>query len=204
MLAVLSLLIGNVVAIAQTNLKRMLAYSTISHMGFILLGFLAGNIDGYAAAMFYVVVYALMSVGAFGVILALSRQGFEADKIADLTGLGRRNPVLALIMMLLLLSMAGIPPLVGFYAKLVILTAVVDAGLVALAVFAVVMSVIGAFYYLRVIKAMYFDEPVADAHHAEFSTLSLRYGLMIVGSLVLLLGIFPGSLLSLFAQVMTY
>lgn len=206
MLSVLSLLVGNVVAIAQTNLKRMLAYSTISHMGFILLGFLAGNIDGYAAAMFYVVVYALMSVGAFGVILALSRQGFEADKIADLTGLARRNPVMALIMMVLLLSMAGIPPLVGFYAKLVILTAVVDAGLVALAVFAVVMSVIGAFYYLRVIKVMYFDEPVVDAHphHAQFSTLSLRYGLMIVGSLVLLLGIFPGSLLSLFAQVMTY
>jgi NADH-quinone oxidoreductase subunit N len=203
-LAVLSLLVGNIVAIAQTNLKRMLAYSTISHMGFVVLGFVTGNIDGYAAAMFYVIIYGLMSVGAFGVILALSRKGFEADNIADLAGLGRRNPTMALVMLVLLLSMAGVPPLVGFYAKLVILTNLVEVGMVSLAVFAVVMSIIGAFYYLRVIKAMYFDAPVADRVDAGFATLSLRYGLMAVAALVLILGILPNGLLTLFAQVMTY
>ena len=153
-LAVLSLVVGNVIAIAQTNLKRMLAYSTISHMGFIILGFLTGNVGGYAAAMYYVVIYALMSLGGFAVILALSRKGFEADNIVDLAGLGKRNPVLALVMLVILLSMAGIPPFVGFYAKLVVLTEVVEAGLTWLAVFAVVMSVVGAYYYLRVIKVM--------------------------------------------------
>ncbi len=203
-LAVLSLLVGNIVAIAQTNLKRMLAYSTISHMGFVVLGFVTGNIDGYAAAMFYVIIYGLMSVGAFGVILALSRKGFEAENIADFAGLGRRNPVMALVMLVLLLSMAGVPPLVGFYAKLVILTNLVEVGMVSLAVFAVVMSIIGAFYYLRVIKAMYFDAPVADAVEAGFATLTLRYGLMMVASLVLVLGVLPNGLLTLFAQVMTY
>lgn len=203
-LAVVSLLVGNIVAIAQTNLKRMLAYSAISHMGFVLMGFVAGNIDGYAAAMFYVVIYGLMSIGAFGVILALSRHGFEADNIADLAGLGRRNPLMALIMLVLLLSMAGVPPLVGFYAKLVILTQLVEVGMVSLAVFAVVMSIIGAFYYLRVIKAMYFDEPAADMMDAGFATVSLRYGLMMVGALVLVLGILPNGMLSLFAQVMMY
>ncbi len=203
-LAVVSLLVGNIVAIAQTNLKRILAYSAISHMGFVLMGFIAGNIDGYAAAMFYVVIYGLMSIGAFGVILALSRHGFEADNIADLAGLGRRNPLMALIMLVLLLSMAGVPPLVGFYAKLVILTQLVEVGMVSLAVFAVVMSIIGAFYYLRVIKAMYFDEPAADMMDAGFATVSLRYGLMMVGALVLVLGILPNGMLSLFAQVMMY
>lgn len=203
-LAVLSLLVGNIVAIAQTNLKRMLAYSTISHMGFVILGFVTGNIDGYAAAMFYVIIYGLMSVGAFGVILALSRKGFEADNIADLAGLGRRNPMMALVMLVLLLSMAGVPPLVGFYAKLVILTNLVEVGMVSLAVFAVVMSIIGAFYYLRVIKSMYFDAPVAECVDAGFATLSLRYGLMTVAALVLILGILPNGLLTLFAQVMTY
>lgn len=203
-LAVLSLLVGNIVAIAQTNLKRMLAYSTVSHMGFVVLGFVTGNIDGYAAAMFYVIIYGLMSVGAFGVILALSRKGFEADHIADLAGLGRCNPLMALVMLVLLLSMAGVPPLVGFYAKLVILTNLVEVGMVSLAVFAVVMSIIGAFYYLRVIKSMYFDAPVAQAADASFATLSLRYGLVMVAALVLILGILPNGLLTLFAQVMTY
>ncbi|MCI4410523.1 MAG: NADH-quinone oxidoreductase subunit NuoN [Thiotrichales bacterium] len=203
-LAVLSLVVGNVVAIAQTNLKRMLAYSTIAHMGFILLGFMTGNIEGYAAAMFYVVTYALMSIGGFGVIVALSRRGFEADNIRDLSGLGRRNPLLALIMLVLLLSMAGIPPFVGFYAKLVVLTQVVEAGFTSLAVFAVLMSVIGAYYYLRVIKVMYFDEPLENMVDAHFATASLRVGLVFVGTLVLLLGIMPGDLLSLFSMVMTY
>lgn len=203
-LAVLSLVVGNVVAIAQTNLKRMLAYSTISHMGFILLGILTGNIEGYAAAMFYVVIYALMSVGGFAAILALSRRGFEADAISDFAGLGRRNPMLALVMLVLLLSMAGIPPFVGFYAKLVILTEVVDAGLLWLAVFALVMSIVGAYYYLRVIKVMYFDEPAADMVPADFTSLSMRLGMAGVGAAVLLLGILPGGMLSLFGQVMTY
>lgn len=203
-LAVLSLVVGNVVAIAQTNLKRMLAYSTISHMGFILLGILTGNIEGYAAAMFYVVIYALMSVGGFAAILALSRRGFEADAISDFAGLGRRNPMLALVMLVLLLSMAGVPPFVGFYAKLVILTEVVDAGLLWLAVFAVVMSIVGAYYYLRVIKVMYFDEPAADMVPAGFTSLSMRLGMAGVGAAVLLLGILPGGMLSLFGQVMTY
>lgn len=203
-LAVLSLIVGNVVAIAQTNLKRLLAYSTVSHMGFILLGFLTGNIDGYAAAMFYVVIYALMSIGGFAVIVALSRQGFEADQISDLAGLGRRNPTMALVMLVLLLSMAGIPPLVGFYAKLVILTQVVEVGLAWLAILAVVLSVVGAFYYLRVIKVMYFDQPAENAMDASFNTATLRYGLILIAGLVLLLGILPGSMLSLFTQVMTY
>jgi NADH-quinone oxidoreductase subunit N len=204
-LAVLSLVIGNVIAIAQTNLKRMLAYSTISHMGFIILGFLTGNVGGYAAAMYYVVIYALMSLGGFAVILALSRKGFEADNIVDLAGLGKRNPVLALVMLVILLSMAGIPPFVGFYAKLVVLTEVVEAGLTWLAVFAVVMSVVGAYYYLRVIKVMYFDQPAAEnAHDADFANASLRYGLILVATLVLMLGILPDGLLTLFNDVMMY
>ena len=203
-LAVLSLLVGNIVAIAQTNLKRMLAYSAISHMGFVVLGFVVGNIEGYAAAMFYVIIYGLMSIGAFGVMLALSRKGFEADNIADLAGLGRRNPLMALVMLVLLLSMAGVPPLVGFYAKLVILTNLVEVGMVSLAVFAVVMSIIGAFYYLRVIKTMYFDSSVVDMVDSGFATLSLRYGLMAIAALVLVLGILPNGLLALFAHVMTY
>lgn len=203
-IAVLSLIIGNVVAIAQSNLKRMLAYSTISHMGFIMLGFLSAHIGGYAAAMYYVVIYALMSIGGFAVIVALSRQGFEADNIRDFTGLHQRHPIMALVMLVLMLSMAGIPPFVGFYAKLVVLTEVVEAGFAPLAVFAVVMSVIGAYYYLRVIKIMYFDAPEADAPEVRFATPSLRYGLVFVAALILILGILPDRLLSVFAQVMTY
>jgi NADH-quinone oxidoreductase subunit N len=204
-LAILSLVVGNVIAIAQTNLKRMLAYSTISHMGFILLGFLTGNVGGYAAAMYYVVIYALMSIGAFAVIVALSRQNFESDNIADLAGLGKRNPVMALIMLVILLSMAGIPPFVGFYAKLVVLTEVVEAGFTGLAVFAVVMSVVGAYYYLRVIKTMYFDQPSTETQRdAHFATPSLRYGLILIASLVLVLGLLPDGLLTLFNEVMMY
>ncbi len=163
-LAVLSMAIGNLTAIAQTNLKRMLAYSTISHMGFLLLGLLSGVVggnwfnatDAYSAAMFYVIVYVLMSLGAFGMLLFLSRAGFECERLEDFKGLNRRNPWYAFIMMILMFSMAGVPPTVGFFAKFAVLSATVAAGQVWLAVVAVVFSLIGAFYYLRIVKLMYF------------------------------------------------
>lgn len=158
-LAVMSMMIGNLAAIAQTNIKRMLAYSTISHMGFMLLGILAGSQNGYGSAMFYVLVYALMSLGSFGMILLLSRAGFEADKLDDFKGLNQRSPWLAFLMLLLMFSMAGVPPTVGFYAKLAVLQAVVEIGYVWLAVAAVMFSLVGAFYYLRIVKLMYFDTP---------------------------------------------
>lgn len=158
-LAVLSMAVGNIAAIAQTNLKRMLAYSTISHMGFMLLGILAGSQNGYGSAMFYVLVYALMSLGSFGMILLLSRAGFEADKLDDFKGLNQRSPWLAFLMLLLMFSMAGVPPTVGFYAKLAVLQAVVEIGYVWLAIAAVLFSLVGAFYYLRIVKLMYFDTP---------------------------------------------
>ena len=158
-LAVLSMAVGNIAAIAQTNLKRMLAYSTISHMGFMLLGILAGSQNGYGSAMFYVLVYALMSLGSFGMILLLSRAGFEADKLDDFKGLNHRSPWLAFLMLLLMFSMAGVPPTVGFYAKLAVLQSVVEIGYVWLVVAAVLFSLVGAFYYLRIVKLMYFDTP---------------------------------------------
>lgn len=204
-IAVLSLIVGNITAIAQTNLKRMFAYSSITHMGFVILGFVAGNVDGYASAMFYVIVYAIMSLAGFGLIVALSRQGFEAERITDFSGLGKRNPLMAFLMIVVLLSMAGIPPLLGFYAKVAILSSLVNAGLAWLAVFAVVMALIGAFYYLRVIKTMYFDEPLAEeTQPAVFSSTSIRYGLVAVVAVILVVGFFPGSLLSLVGFVMTY
>jgi NADH-quinone oxidoreductase subunit N len=161
-MAVLSLAVGNITAIAQTNLKRMLAYSTIGHMGFLLLGVLAGDLVGYGASMFYIVVYVLMSVGSFGMILLLSRAGFEAENLDDFRGLNQRSPWYAFIMLLLMFSMAGVPPTVGFYAKLAVLQAVINVGTwwsVPVAVFAVLMSLIGAFYYVRLVKLMYFDSP---------------------------------------------
>jgi NADH-quinone oxidoreductase subunit N len=194
LLAVLSMAIGNIAAIAQTNLKRMLAYSTISHMGFLLLGILAGSQNGYSAAMFYSIVYAMMSLGGFGVILLLSRQGFESEELDDLKGLNQRSPWAAFLMLLLMFSMAGIPPTVGFYAKLSVLQAVVEADMVWLAVVAVLFSLIGAFYYLRVIKLMYFDEPLQTA--AIESTSDMRLALSINGLAVLALGILPGPLMS--------
>ena len=159
LLAVLSLAIGNVTAIAKTNIKRMLAYSTISHMGFLLLGILSGSLNGYGAAMFYIVVYALTAAGAFAMIMVLSRRGFEAENLEDFKGLNRRDPWLAFLMLLIMFSLAGVPPTVGFYAKLAVLQAAVSAGLVWLAVVAVLFALIGAFYYLRLVKLMYFDDP---------------------------------------------
>jgi NADH-quinone oxidoreductase subunit N len=199
LMAVLSMIIGNVVAIAQTNIKRMLAYSTISHVGFLLMGVLAGTEAGYAASMFYTLVYALMTLGSFGVILLMSRYGFEADNIDDFKGLSKQHPWLALLMLILMFSMAGIPPLAGFYAKLGVVKAVVDADMLAVALVAVVMSVIGAFYYLRVIKVMYFDDAV---HHHEANTSgSAGFVLSINTLLVLALGIFPGLLMSVCSTV---
>lgn len=158
-LAVLSMGVGNIIAIAQSNIKRMLAYSAISHMGFFMLGILSTSDNGYGSAMFYVLVYSVMSLGAFGIIILLSRRGFEADQIDDFKGLARRSPWIAFLMLLLMLSMAGVPPMLGFYAKLMVIQSVVEAGLVWLALVAVLLAVIGAYYYLRIVKLMYFDLP---------------------------------------------
>ncbi len=194
-LSVLSMGIGNIVAIAQTNIKRMLAYSTISHVGFIFLGLLAGSSAGYAAAMFYAVVYALMAAGAFGVLVMISHKGFEAETLDDLKGLGDRDPWLGAMMALVMFSMAGVPPMVGFMAKLLVLEAIVDIGLVWLAIVAVVFSIIGAFYYLRVVKLIYFDK--AEVSVPVAATGSARLALSLNGLAVLFLGIFPAGLLSL-------
>lgn len=194
-MAVLSLAIGNLAAIMQTNLKRMLAYSTISHMGFLLLGVLSGTIDGYGAGMFYVVVYVLMTLGAFGIMLLLSRDGFEAENLDDYKGLNQRSPWYAFLMLLLMFSMAGIPPTVGFYAKLSVLQAVVQIGWWWVAVIAVVFSLIGAFYYLRIVKLMYFDAPLDPAPVTASG--DVRALLTVNGLAMLLLGIAPQPLMVL-------
>ena len=207
-LSVLSLAVGNVAAIAQTNLKRMLAYSTISHVGFILMGFIAGTPQGLSAAMFYTIAYAFMAAAAFGMIILLSREGFEAENIVDFKGLNAREPWFALMMLMIMFSMAGIPLFVGFYAKLVVLESVLDAGLVWLAIVGVFFAVIGAFYYLRVIWFMYFAEAEGEAEAATGvgTALEASTGLRIVVSanalLLLGFGLFPGSLLDLCARVL--
>jgi NADH-quinone oxidoreductase subunit N len=205
-LAVGSLLVGNLAAIAQTNLKRMLAYSTIAQMGFVLLGLSVGVVNGstlsagnaYSSAMFYVVTYVLTTLGTFGLILYLSSQGFESEEITDLSGLAQRSPWLAGVMTVFMFSLAGVPPLVGFYAKLSILQALVSTGMgvhIWLAVFAVLMSLVGAYYYLRVVKVMYFDK----ASRSE----SLERGpgvsalLALNGAAVLVFGLLPGGLMNL-------
>jgi NADH-quinone oxidoreductase subunit N len=208
-LAIGSLLIGNLAAIAQTNLKRMLAYSTIAQMGFVLLGFVAGVINGqttlaanaYSSAMFYIVSYVLTTLASFGVIMLLARQGFESEEITDLAGLNQRSPLYAGVMAICLFSMAGIPPMVGFYAKLSVLQSLMVSGqsfYIGLAIFAVVMSLIGAFYYLRVVKVMYFDEPVTAT--TVSATTDVRVVLSVNGLLVLVLGIMPGALMALCAN----
>jgi NADH-quinone oxidoreductase subunit N len=198
--AVLSLGIGNIVAIAQTNLKRMLAYSTIAHVGFIFLGLLAGTTSGLEAALFYTLVYVLMAAGAFGIIILMSRDGFEADRLDDLKGLAQRSPWFAAIMMLLMVSMIGVPPLAGFYAKWWVLEALIDAGKTWLAITGVVFSVIGAFYYLRVIKLMYFDD-CEDASALEGGW-DLRIVLSINGLALLVLGLFPDRLIAICSWVL--
>ncbi len=201
-LAVLSLGVGNIVAIAQSNFKRMLAYSTISQVGFVLLGLSAGVVGGnmnsaaaaYSASMFYVIIYVLTTLGTFGVIQLLTRKGFEAEDITDLRGLNRRSPWLAFVLLILMFSLAGIPPTAGFFAKLIVLQAVVNAGQVWLAVFAVMMSLVGAFYYLRIVKVMYFDEPTDTAVIGGGQ--GARATLAINGALVLLIGLIPGPLMN--------
>ncbi len=193
-LSVMSIVLGNVIAIAQVSIKRMLAYSTISHVGFILLGILSGSEQGYSASMFYAITYAFTSMGAFGIILAMDRVGADVQLLTDLRGLFRRNPVYAAVMMLLLVSMAGVPPTVGFYAKLAVLSAVVQADLVWLAVVAVIFSVVGAFYYLRVIKYMFFDEPAET--QPVLAAFDVKVGLSINGAAILLFGVFPGLIMA--------
>ncbi|MCB1756580.1 MAG: NADH-quinone oxidoreductase subunit NuoN [Gammaproteobacteria bacterium] len=193
-LAVLSIVVGNLIAIAQSNIKRMLAYSTISHVGFLLLGIISGTEQGYASAMFYTITYAFTSLAAFGVLLVLNDVGFEAENIADLKGLFRRNPGLALVMMVVLLSMAGVPPTVGFYAKLIVLKEIVSVGHLWLALIAVFMSVLGAFYYLRVIKFMFFDEPDDATELTPAIDTQLVLGMN--GVIILVFGLFPGIIMS--------
>jgi len=200
-LAVLSLVLGNVAAIAQSNIKRMLAYSTISHVGFILLGIIAGTPEGYAASMFYTITYASMSLGAFGVIILLSRVGFEADRLSDFRGLNRRSPWFAGVMMMLMASLAGIPPFLGFFSKLFVLQVTVNAGLVWLAVVAVIAAVVGAFYYLRVIWLMYFED-AEDTSPLEAS-LDLRAVLSLNGVAQVVMSVFAGSLFGLCLAAMT-
>lgn len=192
----LSVFLGNIIAIAQFNLKRMLAYSTISHMGFILLAALTGEGGGYTAVLFYTITYALMAAGGFAVLVLLSREGFEAQTLDDLKGLNDRNPWYAFIMMVLLFSMAGIPPTVGFYAKLLVIQSVVQTGYIWPAIFMVVMSVIGAFYYLRAIKMMYFDKPEQDVPVLK-AELDFNIVLGVNGVLMLLLGLFPSILIGI-------
>ena len=211
LMAVGSLLVGNLAAIAQSNLKRMLAFSTISQMGFLLLALLAGVVNGnqlhaesaYGAAMFYAITYVLTTLAAFGVILLLARVGHESEEITDLAGLNQRSPLFAGVMAVCMFSLAGIPPVVGFYAKLGVLQALVSSQqtlYVALAVFAVIMSLVGAFYYLRVVKVMYFDAPHAGMPTAIDAPTDARVVLSINGALVLLLGIMPGGLMTLCTQ----
>ncbi len=202
-LAVLSMAVGNITAIAQSNLKRMLAYSTIAHMGFMLLGLLSGVVGGnwlnkdeaYAAAMFYTIVYVVMSVGAFGMLLFLSGKGFECENLDDMKGLNTRSPWYAFVMLVLMFSLAGVPPTAGFYAKLVVLSAAVNAGLIWLAVVAVIFSLIGAFYYLRIVKLMYFDEP--EGAQRALGNEEMRTLLSANGLALLALGILPQPLMSL-------
>ena len=209
-MAIGSLLVGNLAAIAQTNLKRMLAFSTISQMGFLLLGMLSGVVNGnqlnaesaYSAAMFYAITYVLTTLAAFGVIMLLARAGHESEEISDLAGLNQRSPLYAGVMAVVMFSLAGLPPLVGFYAKLSVLQALISSQqttYLILAIFAVLMSLVGAFYYLRIVKVMYFDAPLSLVH-AITAPADAKVVLTINGALILLLGIMPGGLMTLCTQ----
>jgi NADH-quinone oxidoreductase subunit N len=193
--------IGNITAIAQSNLKRMLAYSTIAQMGFLLLGMLSGVVEGnarnaadaYGAALFYSIVYLIMSLGAFGMLLYCSRAGFDCETLDDMRGLSRRSPWYAFLMMITMLSLAGLPPTAGFYAKFAVLSAAVSAGHVGLAVAAVVLSLVGAYYYLRIVKLMYFDEPTDSS--ALPGRLPMQVVLSANGLALLAFGIVPQPLM---------
>ena len=208
-LAVSSLLIGNLAAVVQTNLKRMLAFSTISQMGFVLIGLISGVVNGntdaaanaYSSAMFYVITYVMTTLASFGIILLLAREGFESEEITDLAGLNQRSPLYAGVMAACMFSLAGVPPLVGFYAKLSVLQALIASGQVGamgLAIFAVIMSLIGAFYYLRVVKVMYFDAPLTATTVSACS--DVRVVLTLNGALILILGLLPSGLMALCAR----
>ncbi|MGZ8321415.1 MAG: NADH-quinone oxidoreductase subunit N, partial [Telluria sp.] len=207
-LAVMSLAIGNLTAIAQSNMKRMLAYSTIAQMGFVLLGLMSGVVgadasnaaSAYSAAMYYSITYVLTTVGTFGLIMMLARSGFEAEEINDFKGLGKRSPWFATVMMLMMFSLAGVPPAMGFMAKLTVLESVLQTGQVWLAVFAVLFSLIGAFYYLRVVKVMWFDEPSDGA--AISAPADMRVVLSVNGIAVVALGVFAGPLLTVCTNAM--
>jgi len=208
-MAVVSLVIGNLAAIAQTNFKRLLAYSTISQMGFVLLGLMSGVVNGnasaaynaYSSAMFYMVTYVLTTLASFGVILMLAREGFESEEISDLAGLGRRSPLGAAVLSVSMFSLAGLPPLVGFYAKLSVLQALITTGLsvyIAIAVFAVILSLIGAFYYIRIVKVMYFDASIQPVR--VNAPTDVRVVLAVNGGLILLLGLLPSGLMKICAD----
>jgi NADH-quinone oxidoreductase subunit N len=199
-IAVLTLLVGNLVAIVQSNIKRMLAYSTISHVGFILLGFIAGTASGYAAALYYTLVYVLMTLGAFGVVVLASRRGFEAERLEDYQGLYRRDPLLALAMAMVMFSMAGVPPFVGFWAKLRIIQTLWETHHLWLVIIAVVLSVVGAFYYLRIIKLMYFDE-ASESAPETVRAFGVRFALGLNAAAVFVLGVLPAPLLDLCSRV---
>lgn len=197
--AILSMGLGNIVAISQTNIKRMLAYSTISHMGFLMLGILTGTIQGYNASLFYVLAYSFMSLGAFGMIILLSRAGFEAEQLEDFKGLNERSPWLAFLMLIFMLSMAGVPPMLGFWAKWSVLTQIVSAGFFWLAVLAVLFSVIGAYYYLRVVKLMYFDK--SQDNTAIETSSEMRAAISVNALSILALGLSPQILVQLCSHV---
>jgi NADH-quinone oxidoreductase subunit N len=208
-LAVLSLVVGNLTAIAQTNLKRMLAYSTIAQMGFVLLGLMAGSVgvdasgaaNAYSSAMFYMITYVLSTLGTFGVIMLLARSGFEAEELSDFKGLSQRSPWFALVMSVLMFSLAGVPPMMGFTAKFAVLQAVLGTGHIWLTLIAVLFSLVGAFYYLRLVKMMWFDEPT-DKSPLKASG-DMRFVLSLNGMAVVALGLLPGPLLSLCLVAMT-
>jgi NADH-quinone oxidoreductase subunit N len=200
-LAVLTLVLGNVVAIVQSNLKRMLAYSSIAHVGFIVLGFVTGTQSGYTAALYYTLVYVVMALGAFGVMLLLSAKGYEADKLDDYKGLYQRDPLLALAMLMMMFSMAGVPPFVGFWAKLRIFEVLWESNHMWLVLIAVATSVIGAYYYLRVIKLMYFDAPEGEPAPRNTASTGVRLALGLNALAVLGLGLLPGWLLDLCSRL---
>jgi len=194
-MAVLSIAIGNLTAIAQTNLKRMLAYSTISHIGFLLFGLMSGSLNGYASSMFYISAYVLMTLAGFGMILLLSRKGFEAEQLDDLKGLNQRSPWAAMLMLITMFSMAGVPPTIGFYAKFTVLQAALQAGYIWAVVFAVLMAAVGAFYYLRVVKLMYFDAPQDSSNISAPVDMQL---ILSVNAIALLgLGLLPQGLMNI-------
>jgi NADH-quinone oxidoreductase subunit N len=186
-LAILSIAIGSIVALMQTNIKRLLAYSTISHVGFVLLGFSTGVISGYGAAVFYILAYVLMSLAAFGVIILFNKKGFEADLISDYKGLSKHSPWFALMMLIIMLSMAGMPPFIGFYAKLLILQQVISSGMITVAIIAVVFAVISAYYYLQIIKSMYFED--SDQEITVNAPMDVKLVLSINAVLILVVGL---------------